>query len=110
MTNDTHHTSDPFKPSPPEIVIAKPKDCGRTIYVEWKSPYNEHELQLHTANGRTERVVFHKSFPPHKHYFDGLKSNTIYEVTIRVKNAEGFGSWAKIQMKTVAGIAMFIDS
>lgn len=44
------------------------------------------------------------------HFFDGLKSNAIYEVRIRVNNAEGFGSWAKKQMKTVAGIAMFIDS
>ena len=110
MTNDTDLISDPFKPSPPEIVIATPKDCGRTIYVEWNSPYNEHELQLHMANGRTERVVFHKSFPPHEYYFDGLESNTNYEARIRVKNGEAFGSWAKILMKTVAGIAMFIDS
>ena len=43
------------------------------------------------------------------HFFDGLKSNAIYEVRIRVNSAEGFGSWAKKQMKTVAGIAMFID-
>ena len=91
-------------------MIAVPDDCGRAIFVEWNSPHNEHELQLHMANRRTKRVVFDKSSPPHMHFFDGLKSNAIYEGRIRVNNAEGFGSWAKKQMKTVAGIAMFIDS
>jgi len=99
-----------LKPSPPEIVIAKPENCGRTIHVEWNSPYTGHELQLDMANGRTERVIYDESIPPYMYFFDGLKSNTIYEVKIRVNNTQGFGSWAKKQMKTIAGIVVFIDS
>ena len=105
-------TADFLKPSeaPPEIVIAKPEDCGRTIYVQWNSRHTVHELQLEMANGRTEQVIHgESSSSPYIHLFHGLTSNTIYELRIRVKNANGFGSWAKKYMKTVAGIVMLID-
>jgi len=103
-------TADFWKPSPPEIVIAKPEDCGRTIHVEWNSQHTVHELQLDMANGRTERVIYGESFSrPYIHFFHGLTSNTIYEVRIRVKNDNGFGSWARKYTKTVAGIVMLVD-
>lgn len=92
-------------------MTAKPDNCGRAIFVEWNSQHNGHELQLDMTNGRTERVGYDESVPPYMHFFDGLKSNTIYEVRIRVNNAQGLiGSWARKQIKTVAGTVMFIDS
>ena len=86
-------------------MTAKPDNCGGAIFVEWNSQHNRHELQLDMTNGRTERVVYDESVPPSfMHFFDGLKSNTIYEVRIRVNNAQGLiGSWARKQIKTVAG-------
>ena len=100
-----------MKPPPPEIVIVKTEDCGRTIQVEWKSPYSGHDLQLDMANGRREQAIYDKtSFSPHTQHFRGLKSNMIYEVRIRVNNSYGISSWAKKQTRTTAGIVMLIDS
>lgn len=107
----TNFTAGISKPSPPKIVIAKPEDCGRTIHVEWNSVHTEYELQLVMANGRKERIIYGESFSRRNmHFFHGLTSNTVYEVRIRVKNAIGFGLWAKKYMKTVAGIVIYIDS
>ena len=92
-------------------MTAKPDNCGRAIFVEWNSQHNRHELRLDMTNVRTERALYDESIPPYMHFFDGLKSNTIYEVRIRVNNAKGLtGSWARKQIKTVAGTVMFTDS
>lgn len=98
-------TSEAFNlPKPPDIVIAKSENCGRSIHVEWNSPFTEFELQLDSTSDRRAQASFDQSRrSPHMHFFHGLKSNAVYEVRIRARNTYSFGLWAKIQIRTSAG-------
>ena len=94
---------------PPEIVSAKPGDCGRSIEVKWNSRYDGHELQLDSTSDRKIQAynTSHLSLSgPHLHVFYGLISNTIYEVRIRARTFNGFGLWAKREIRTTAGIVI----
>ncbi len=94
-------------PPPPENLLVMPEKCGRSIRVEWYSPFTELDLQLSSTSDKMEHYIRVTSyFPPHSHVFDGLKSNTVYEVRIRARNSYGFSLWAKKQMRTIAGIGM----
>lgn len=92
-------------PPPPEIVSAISNYCGRSILVGWNSPDIEYEIRLKSLSDRTEKAAISKSyFSQARHYFDGLTSNTVYEVQIRGRNSYGFGPWAKKQLRTKAGM------
>ncbi|KAL9972466.1 hypothetical protein ACROYT_G018772 [Oculina patagonica] len=91
-------------PPPPEIVLAKSDYCGRSITVQWKSPFRSHELQLNSTSDKKGQAViaYSLSYYQHEYWFRGLKSNTIYEVRIRARNSNGFGLWANRHTRTTA--------
>ena len=91
-------------PPPPEIVFAKSDNCGRSIKVNWNSPFTRHELQLNSMSGTKGMSVY--EYRSAEHLFDGLSSNTIYKVKIRAISSSGSGLWAKREIRTTAGIIM----
>ncbi len=100
-------------PQPPTIVSSEAIKCGRAIKVEWIppltsesaiSPVTGYELGLKSTIDDSKQIV-NLSSEVLSYSFDGLKINSVYEVSLRAKNSEGVGLPAKKQLATTAGTA-----
>ena len=96
---------------PPTVLKSDSIKCGRAIKVEWSpppmieaeiSPITGYELALKSLSGDSKRI-FYNSSDVFSHEFVDLKINTVYELSLRAKNSNGFGLWAKEQLTTTAG-------
>ena len=96
------------EPPPPQIVRADSYKCGRAIKLQWKRPLliesevNGYQVTLRSFNGKSKHMS-NFSGKVFSHEFDGLEINAVYELSVRARDSNGFGLWAREQLKTAAG-------
>ena len=96
------------EPPPPQIVRADSYKCGRAIKLQWKRPLlieskvNGYQVTLRSVNGKSKHIS-NFSGEVFSHEFDGLEINAVYELSVRARDSNGFGLWAREQLKTAAG-------
>lgn len=93
---------------PPQIVRADSYKCGRAIKLQWKRPLlieskvNGYQVTLRSVNGKSKHIS-NFSDEVFSHEFDGLEINAVYELSVRARDSNGFGLWAREQLTTAAG-------
>lgn len=95
-------------PPPPQIVRADSYKCGRAIKLQWKPPLliesvvNDYQVTLRSVNGKYKHI-YNFSGEVFYYEFDGLEINAVYELSVRARDSNGFGLWAREQLTTAAG-------
>ena len=93
---------------PPQIVRADSYKCGRAIKLQWKPPLliesvvNDYQVTLRSVNGKYKHI-YNFSGEVFYYEFDGLEINAVYELSVRARDSNGFGLWAREQLTTAAG-------
>ena len=95
-------------PPPPQIVRVDSYNCGRAIKLQWKPPLliesevNDYQVTLRSLNGKSKHISDF-SGKVLSQEFDGLEINAVYELSVRARDSNGFGFWAREQLTTAAG-------
>ena len=95
-------------PPPPQIVRADSYKCGRAIKLQWKPPLliesvvNDYQVTLRSVNGKYKHI-YNFSGEVFYYEFDGLEINAVYELSVRARDSNGFGLWAREQLTTAEG-------
>ena len=63
---------------------------------------NGYQVTLRSVNGKSKHIS-NFSDEVFSHEFDGLEINAVYELSVRARDSNGFGLWAREQLTTAAG-------
>ncbi len=93
VNNETPASTNTGKPN--RAVIKSVKNLkGRKIQIQWKKSSGAKKYQVRVADGKK---IIKKTTSKRKITFKKLSKNTLYKVSVRAYNRNGYGKWSRVK-------------